>query len=857
VLLNPARVVPLYCLVIVAFATQSSAQSTLIPLITRRDMVFDYGGKYFYITTSDGYVRPYNLSTNQLEIGYNLGGSLNGIDIARDDSFLLVAQNDLQASQVVVHRLSLITGAVTNIGFAPSRGEAANGAWAVAIASNGLAMVTSAWGGSGFAQLHQINLATNAISVRTDVPGSANNSISSPTQIHRSADGTRLSFMETDISSGPIFQYDATTDTFGLRVQTNFFTDSAGAAVSRDGSLLGTRLPGNGMALDAAATLNFLHSFHDPDSGITFDATTDTLYAVSSSAGVIIAYDTNTFVEKFRLDIGESISPGVIQFGTGNLVASPDGRHLALSTASGVRIFATPKGMSTQPPSPTFGTPRDMVFDHAGQRLYITTAEGFVWPYNLSSGVFETPFNIGGSLAGFDIAVDDSFLLVAQPFSGIAQGAFYKVDLITRAATNINYTHADLEWGACDAAIALNGLAFVTTGFKLPNSSPLRQIDLANNSIATCSNVPGSGLGMVSQGTEIHRSADRTLLFFMEVNNSSGPLFTYNATSNSFGAAFYTNWFLDHAGAAVNRNGELLGIRYYPDRAFMSTASSFNVIQTFKYLDAGVAFDAVQDTLYGVESSRSQIIAYDTNTFVEKFRFDIGEKVTAGVDQFGPGTLVASQDGHHLALITPTTVRVYYVPAVQLIGVVSEKSHGSAGAFDINLALDGPPAIECRSGGASGSYTVIFTFGLNLTTVGGASVTSGVGGVASSMIDSNDTHRYIVNLTGVTNAQYLKVTLTDVNDSAGNFSSAISATMGVLIGDVNAGGLVDGNDVSAVQNHTRQSVNNTNFRYDVNTSGGIDGNDVSITQGQTRISLPSIAPKEKEINHSKVSWQPR
>jgi hypothetical protein len=62
--------------------------------------------------------------------------------------------------------------------------------------------------------------------------------------------------------------------------------------------------------------------------------------------------------------------------------------------------------------------------------------------------------------------------------------------------------------------------------------------------------------------------------------------------------------------------------------------------------------------------------------------------------------------------------------------------------------------------------------------------------------------------------------------------------MGLLIGDVNASKLVDGNDVSAVQSHTRQSVNNTNFRYDVNASGLIDGNDVSLTQGQTRTSLP-------------------
>ena len=49
---------------------------------------------------------------------------------------------------------------------------------------------------------------------------------------------------------------------------------------------------------------------------------------------------------------------------------------------------------------------------------------------------------------------------------------------------------------------------------------------------------------------------------------------------------------------------------------------------------------------------------------------------------------------------------------------------------------------------------------------------------------------------------------------------------------------MDGNDVSAVQSHMSQSVNDTNFRYDVNASGQIDGNDVSMTQAQTRTALP-------------------
>jgi hypothetical protein len=180
----------------------------------------------------------------------------------------------------------------------------------------------------------------------------------------------------------------------------------------------------------------------------------------------------------------------------------------------------------------------------------------------------------------------------------------------------------------------------------------------------------------------------------------------------------------------------------------------------------------------------------------------------------------------------------YNTGLVPLPTVVSRKTHGSAGDFDINLPLTGSPGIECRSGGSNGVQTLVFTFANTLTSVGSARVTSGTGSVASSNIDSSDSHNYILNLTGVTNAQVITVTLSNVTDSAGNASSAISASMGVLLGDVNASKLVDGNDVSAVQSHTRQSVNNMNFRYDVNASGLIDGNDVSITQGQTRTSLP-------------------
>jgi hypothetical protein len=91
----------------------------------------------------------------------------------------------------------------------------------------------------------------------------------------------------------------------------------------------------------------------------------------------------------------------------------------------------------------------------------------------------------------------------------------------------------------------------------------------------------------------------------------------------------------------------------------------------------------------------------------------------------------------------------------------------------------------------------------------------------------------------VTNAQYVSVALNNAHDTAGNIG-AVGTTMGALLGDVNATGGVDGNDVAAVQSHTRQLVNSdAQARFDVNATGAIDGNDVAITQGQTRTSLPS------------------
>jgi hypothetical protein len=176
-----------------------------------------------------------------------------------------------------------------------------------------------------------------------------------------------------------------------------------------------------------------------------------------------------------------------------------------------------------------------------------------------------------------------------------------------------------------------------------------------------------------------------------------------------------------------------------------------------------------------------------------------------------------------------------FIAPVQLVNVVSRKVHGGAGTFDIDLTNGN--GIECRSGGANGDYTLVFTFANPLTSVDGASVTTGTGSISTSGIGPNP-NQYTVNLTGVSNAQYLGVTLSSVTDSLGNFSSAIAGSMGVLVGDVNSSRRVDAADVSLVRQQTLQPVTSSNFREDVNASGRIDAADVSVVRQQTLTSLP-------------------
>ena len=187
---------------------------------------------------------------------------------------------------------------------------------------------------------------------------------------------------------------------------------------------------------------------------------------------------------------------------------------------------------------------------------------------------------------------------------------------------------------------------------------------------------------------------------------------------------------------------------------------------------------------------------------------------------------------HKAAIVRQLTGRRLFA-ANDTVRVVSRKTHGAAGTFDVDLPLAGSPGIECRTGGPNGDYTVVFTFPSAISNCGSANI----GTVTSG--PNND--QCTVNLTGITNDQYVTVGLTGVTLSGGGPSIAASVSFGVLVGDTNADHFVDSADISQTKSQSGNPVIQSNYRTDLNTDGFIDSADISLVKSRSGGAL-AVAP---------------
>ena len=166
---------------------------------------------------------------------------------------------------------------------------------------------------------------------------------------------------------------------------------------------------------------------------------------------------------------------------------------------------------------------------------------------------------------------------------------------------------------------------------------------------------------------------------------------------------------------------------------------------------------------------------------------------------------------------------------LRLLSTLSESVQGAAGPFDIELPPSGPAAIECRIGRSSteaNQYKWVFTFSEPVVRVDSATVDCG----SVQRIEIDPSYPYRVSLYTANarcSGRYVTATLAGVHAGAETLPSA-SATMGLLVGDVNADGVVDRSDLTLVGAQRRAPVWYTNFRLDVSADGQF------ATQSQTK-----------------------
>lgn len=191
---------------------------------------------------------------------------------------------------------------------------------------------------------------------------------------------------------------------------------------------------------------------------------------------------------------------------------------------------------------------------------------------------------------------------------------------------------------------------------------------------------------------------------------------------------------------------------------------------------------------------------------------------------------IGASNASGASTVIPSTTEV-----LTRIGVVSRKTHGLAGTFDLPIdtaaAIAGPVTIESRSIGAG--HTIVFKF--NNTVNAGASVIvldAANVAVGASLIASGN--EVIVTIPSLADGSRVTVFLNGVNGSTQVFAAAL----GFLVGDVNNSYTVNASDIAGFKARAGQFTNAANFRFDVNTDGVVNASDILTVKARSGLVMP-------------------
>ena len=180
-------------------------------------------------------------------------------------------------------------------------------------------------------------------------------------------------------------------------------------------------------------------------------------------------------------------------------------------------------------------------------------------------------------------------------------------------------------------------------------------------------------------------------------------------------------------------------------------------------------------------------------------------------------------------------IQITRTAPIALLGVVSRKTHGTAGTYDLPLdrsvPVDGAVTVEPRSVG--GAHSIVFQFNSTITSPGAVGVGRGAAPIGNVAALTGSGTEVSVDVANIPDNKRVTVTLTGVNGGSGTYLVSI----GFLKGDVNNSRSVNSSDISSVKAWSGQSTTPGNFLRDLNASGDINSSDISAVKAQSGLVL--------------------
>jgi hypothetical protein len=288
-----------------------------------RDIVFDDVRNLLYVSTEAGEIERFDLGTNQFLSPIAVGGSPHGMDITADYGAIYVADTQLSDGNGVVHKVNTDTLNVTDLTY--SVGQFEDGSYDIAIGSEGIALITGSYSGSGWVPLHVLDTSTDTITVRPDVLGQS--TINDDVRLIRSYDRSTI-WLINNSSDGWIGVYDAPTDTFTGEKEFHNYLHQSPIALNHDGSMAAIQLDWHCRIVDS--DFNMVMGLDDSRMGAEFDPSSDVFYQFQQRWHMLFALDSVVW------ELLDYVSPGGVtetyeRFTRGETAITADGRVLGIT----------------------------------------------------------------------------------------------------------------------------------------------------------------------------------------------------------------------------------------------------------------------------------------------------------------------------------------------------------------------------------------------------------------------------------------------------------------------------------------------------------------------------------------------